>query len=169
MPLTLFVFKMGKMIYLYRTRVGATVTQTMASAVAGLSLSHTIAKAILSSFFTKDKPFFRTPKMAESHALLQALQSAREEGMIMLALWVAAYGVARMQGTDTADLMVWVIVLLVQSLPYLAAVVMSLVSGVSKMPNTIINNMISLAPGISSEQNEKMEVEEKAIRQQEHL
>ncbi len=167
MPLTLFVFKMGKMIYLYRTRVGATVTQTMASAVAGLSLSHTIAKAILSGFVTKDKPFFRTPKMADSHALLQALLSAREEGMIMLALWVAAYGVAKMQGTDTADLMVWVIVLLVQSIPYMASVVMALVSGLSKMPNKIIDNMISLAPGISSEQNEDGVVEEKTIRQQE--
>jgi cellulose synthase/poly-beta-1,6-N-acetylglucosamine synthase-like glycosyltransferase/exo-beta-1,3-glucanase (GH17 family) len=148
MPLTLFVFKMGKMIYLYRTRVGATVTQTIASAVAGLSLSHTISKAILSGFVTKDKPFFRTPKMAGAHALLQALQSAREEGMIMVGLWVAAYGVARMQGIDTPDLLVWVVVLLVQSIPYAAAVFMSLVSGFAKMPKKIINNMTLPASGI---------------------
>jgi len=163
MPLTLFVFKMGKMVYLYRTRVGATVTQTVASAVAGLSLSHTISKAILSGFVTKNKPFFRTPKMASSHAVLQSLQSAREEGLIMIALWVAAYGVAKMQGTDTADLMVWIIVLLVQSLPYAASVFMSLVSGLARMPTTIINNMTSLAPGIG-EQNE-----ETAIHQQEQV
>jgi exo-beta-1,3-glucanase (GH17 family)/cellulose synthase/poly-beta-1,6-N-acetylglucosamine synthase-like glycosyltransferase len=168
MPLTLFVFKMGKMIYLYRTRVGATVTQTLASAVAGLSLSHTISKAILSGFVTKDKPFFRTPKMANAHAVLQALQSAREEGLIMMALWVAAYGVARMQGTDTPDLMVWVIVLLVQSIPYAASVFMSLVSGLTKMPHTIIRNMTSLAPGIG-EQNEERGPEEKAIHPQERL
>ncbi len=160
MPLTLFVFKMGKMIYLYRTRVGATVTQTVASAVAGLSLSHTISKAILSGFVTKDKPFFRTPKMAGAHAVLRALQSAREEGMIMLALWVAAYGVARLQGTDTPDLMVWVIVLLVQSIPYASAVFMSLVSGLARMPNTLISNMTLPASGVTEQSEEKGAEEE---------
>ena len=141
MPLTLFIFKMGKMVYLYRTRVGATITQTIASAVAGLSLSHTISQAILSGFVTKDKPFFRTPKMAQAHALLQALQSVREEGLMMTALWVAAIGVAIRQGIDTPDLIVWDIVLLVQSIPYAAAVFMSLVSGFSRIPKEIITNM----------------------------
>ena len=153
MPLILFIFKMGKMIYLYRTRVGATVTQTIASAVAGLSLSHTISQAILSGFVTKDKPFFRTPKMAKAHALLQALQSAREEGMLMVALWVAAYGVAHLQGIDTPDLIVWDIVLLVQSIPYAAAVFMSLVSGFSKIPNKLITNMTLPASSVMNPEN----------------
>lgn len=164
MPLTLFVFKMGKMIYLYRTRVGASVTQTIASAVAGLSLSHTISKAILSGFVTKNKPFFRTPKMAKAHAVVQALQSAREEGLIMLALWVAAYGVSKLQGIDTPDLMVWVIVLLVQSIPYAAAVFMSLVSGLAKVPKEIINSMTLPVTGMS-EQSEEERSEKEVIHE----
>ena len=153
MPLILFVFKMGKMIYLYRTRVGATLTQTFASAVAGLSLSHTISLAILSGFVTKDKPFFRTPKKAKAHAVLQALQSAREEGLVMLALWLAAFGVAHLQGTDTSDLIVWIIVLLIQSISYGAAVFMSLVSGFAKLPKKIINNMTLTASGLPETEN----------------
>ncbi|MFA6283606.1 MAG: beta-(1-3)-glucosyl transferase, partial [Desulfurivibrionaceae bacterium] len=141
MPLTLFVFKVGKMIYLYRTRVGATAGQTLASALAGLSLSHTISRAILLGFFTKDIPFFRTPKRAKSHALFQALQSAREEGLIMIALWLAAFCVVVAQGSETADLLVWIMVLLVQSIPYLAAVIMSMVSGFSKTEEKIISSI----------------------------
>ena len=148
MPLTLFVFKVGKMIYLYRTRVGATAGQTLASALAGLSLSHTISQAILLGFFTKDVPFFRTPKRARSHALFQALQSAREEGLIMIALWLAAVCVVVSQGSETADLMVWIMVLLVQSIPYLAAVVMSMVSGFSKTEEKIISSITALPPNV---------------------
>ncbi|OGQ99670.1 MAG: beta-(1-3)-glucosyl transferase [Deltaproteobacteria bacterium RIFOXYD12_FULL_55_16] len=148
MPLALFVFKMGKMIYLYRIRVGATTGQTLASAIAGLSLSHTISQAILLGFFTKDRPFFRTPKRARSHALLQALQSAREEALIMIALWLAAVCVVVAQGSETADLLVWIMVLLVQSIPYLAAVIMALVSGFAKTEEEIISSITASPPAV---------------------
>jgi exo-beta-1,3-glucanase (GH17 family)/cellulose synthase/poly-beta-1,6-N-acetylglucosamine synthase-like glycosyltransferase len=144
MPLALFTFKIGKMIYLYRTRIGATVGQTVAAAVAGLSLSHTISQAILLGLLTRNKPFFRTPKQARAHAVLKALQSAREEGLITVALWSAALAIILSQGSDTADLLVWIIVLLVQSLPYLAAVVMSLISGLTRTRKKIITSITTL-------------------------
>ena len=141
LPISLFVFKVAKLVYLYRSRVAATVTQTFAAALAGLSLSHTIAKAILVGLVIRSKPFFRTPKLAGAHALLQALLSAREEGLILIALWLAAAMVAKMQGSDTPDLLLWIIVLLIQSIPYLAAVTVSLVSGFSRVPNELISKM----------------------------
>jgi hypothetical protein len=140
MPLMLFSFKMAKMIYLYRTRVGASISQTAASALAGLSLSHTISMAILQGVFTRSKPFFRTPKMEQAHALHKAMLSAREEGLIMLALWVSAYGVAVKQGIESSDITVWIVVLLVLSIPYLAAVLVSLISGFSRLPSSLIAN-----------------------------
>jgi exo-beta-1,3-glucanase (GH17 family)/cellulose synthase/poly-beta-1,6-N-acetylglucosamine synthase-like glycosyltransferase len=136
MPLMLFAFKMTKMIYLYRTRVGATIAQTAASALAGLALSHTISLAILQGVFTRSKPFFRTPKMEKAHALLRALLSAREEGLIMLGLWTSAYGVAVKQKLESTDIMVWIIVLLVLSIPYLASVLASLISGFNRLPSS---------------------------------
>ncbi len=140
MPLMLFSFKMAKMIHLYRTRVGATVSQTIASALAGLSLSHTISMAILQGVFTRSKPFFRTPKMEQAHALRRALLSAREEGLIMLALWVSCYGVAIKQEISSSDVMVWIVVLMILSIPYLAAVLVSLISGFSRLPSSLIAN-----------------------------
>jgi len=136
LPLSLFVFKLAKLLHLYRTRVGATPVQTVAAAVAGLGLAHTIGAAMLSGLVQRDRPFFRTPKQASRHALGQALEASREEACLMLGLWMAAFGVSRIPAMDgnlpglvgSPDLTVWVTVLLVQSIPYAAAVVVSLVS-----------------------------------------
>jgi exo-beta-1,3-glucanase (GH17 family)/cellulose synthase/poly-beta-1,6-N-acetylglucosamine synthase-like glycosyltransferase len=136
LPLSLFVFKLVKLLHLYRTRVGATFTQTIAAALAGLGLSHTIGAAMLGGLVQRDRPFFRTPKQAPRHALGQALAAAREEAFLMLGLWIAAFGVSRIPDFDgdlpgllgSPDLTVWVTVLLIQSLPYAAAVIMSLIS-----------------------------------------
>jgi exo-beta-1,3-glucanase (GH17 family)/cellulose synthase/poly-beta-1,6-N-acetylglucosamine synthase-like glycosyltransferase len=141
MPLTLFIFKIAKMFYLYRSRVNATIAQTFAAALAGLSLSHTISKAIMTGFVTKGKPFFRTPKMAGAHALLRAMLSAREEFLVMTALWCAAVSVKLTQEVDSPDLLVWIIVLLVQSVPYVSAVIVSLVSGFARLPKKLIHDM----------------------------
>jgi hypothetical protein len=96
--------------------------------------------AILQGVFTRSKPFFRTPKMEKAHALRRALLSAREEGLIMLGLWCAAYGVAIKQGTESSDLIVWIVVLLILSIPYLASVTVSLISGFSWLPSWLIAN-----------------------------
>jgi len=136
LPLTLFVFKLAKMIYLYRQRVKATLTQTFASALAGLALSHTISKAILLGLVTRGIPFYRTPKKAGSHALLRALQSSREEGLIMVALWLSAFSVMAMpRQYASPDALVWFIFLLVQSIPYLSAFIMAVVSSFSALKN----------------------------------
>ena len=136
LPLSLFVFKLVKLLHLYRSRVGATFVQTIAAAIAGLSLSHTIGAAMVSGLFRKDKPFFRTPKLAKKHAFAQAFSAAREELFMMLGFWIAAIGASQIPNIDgddltliaSPDLSIWVAVLLIQSIPYAAAVVVSIVN-----------------------------------------
>jgi len=128
LPLSLFAFKAVKLVDLYRTCVGAGPRQIAAAALSGLALSHTVGVAVLSGLFTKDKPFFRTPKQAPRHALLEALASAREEWLMTIALLLAAWGVSQIDLMGSPDLAVWIVVLLIQTVPYLAAIVMSLVS-----------------------------------------
>ncbi|MFT8230569.1 glycosyltransferase [Pseudomonas guariconensis] len=131
-PLALFFFKVGKIIFLYRRAVGVNLKDAFAAALAGLALSHTIAKAVLYGFFTSSMPFFRTPKNADSHGLLVAISEAREELFIMLLLWGAALGIYLVQGLPGADMRFWVAMLLVQSLLYLAALVMAMLSSLPK-------------------------------------
>ena len=145
-PLAFFVFKMAKMFYLYRSRVKASIPQTLASAVAGLSLSHTIAKAMLFGMVTKSLPFFRTPKKVQGRAFWFALQSAREEGLMALALIMAVYTLIKVQGAETPDILVWISVLLVQSIAYFAAIAMALVSAFASLPSRLIDT-ITAPPG----------------------
>jgi exo-beta-1,3-glucanase (GH17 family)/cellulose synthase/poly-beta-1,6-N-acetylglucosamine synthase-like glycosyltransferase len=129
LPLSLFTFKLVKLLHLYQSRVGANVRQTFAAAFAGLALSHTIGLATMKGLFTDGEPFFRTPKKAEPHALFKALAGAREETMLMATLWLGAWGMLRIpQDMGSPDLKVWIAVLLIQSIPYCAALAVSLVS-----------------------------------------
>ncbi|MGD2074601.1 MAG: glycosyltransferase [Gammaproteobacteria bacterium] len=139
LPLALFSFKVAKVIYLYRgARIVGTVRQTLAAALAGLALSHTIARAMWAGLVTRHKPFLRTPKMERSAALFKAIGAAREETLLALALWLAAGAIAYQSGSETLDVLFWVIVLLVQSIPYCAALLVSVVSAVPALPARLV-------------------------------
>ena len=136
LPLSLFTFKLAKLIHLYHARVGANTRQTLAAAVAGLALTHTIGKAAIKGLLTRDEPFFRTPKQGHSPGLAGALLAAREETLMMLGLLLSAWGVAhapQAAGLDRValagpDRVAWIVVLLVQSVPYASSLLVSLMS-----------------------------------------
>lgn len=129
LPLSLFLFKILKLMVLYQgMHVVATFRQTMAAALSGLALSHTIAKAMWLGLFTSGRPFLRTPKMEQSAVLFKAIAAALEETLIMFLIWGAAVAMYYHLSLDSLDLMLWFIVLLVQSIPYMAALLMSVIS-----------------------------------------
>jgi cellulose synthase/poly-beta-1,6-N-acetylglucosamine synthase-like glycosyltransferase len=129
LPLALFTFKLVKLAHLYAARVGANIRQTLAAALAGLALSHTIGVAVIKALFTRNQPFVRTPKTKQPHALAEGIAAARTESLMLIAMLIAALGLTRLpeelKGPDTS---VWVAVLLIQAVPYGAAVLVSIVS-----------------------------------------
>lgn len=140
LPLALFTFKLVKLAHLYVSRIGANIRQTFAAAIAGLALAHTIGVAVVKGLFTRDEPFFRTPKFREPHFLMESFAAARQEALMLILLLLAAIGLTRqiplspdliigmpeeLQGPDVS---MWVTVLLIQSIAYAAALLMSLVS-----------------------------------------
>lgn len=141
LPLSLFLFKLLKLVYLYQgMRVVTTLRQTLSAALAGLALSHTIAKAMWLGLFTSGRPFLRTPKMKQSAPLYHALASAREESLIMLLIWSCATAVYYHFSLENLDTLLWFIALLVQSIPYLAALIMSIISAFPRLNSSIIIN-----------------------------
>ena len=130
LPLSLFTFKLAKLMHLYRVRVGANLRQTIAAAVAGLALTHTIGLASIKGLLTKSEPFFRTPKGGTTAGLWHALAAAREETLMMAGLLLSAWAVARSSTPQNAgpDRMAWVIVLIIQSVPYASSLIVSLAS-----------------------------------------
>ncbi len=78
--------------------------------------------------FIRSAPFLVTPKMENAPALVQGLVMAREEVVLLVLSWTAmiAVGIAHQLATWEATL--WCVVLLTQSLPYLAAVTVAMVA-----------------------------------------
>jgi exo-beta-1,3-glucanase (GH17 family)/cellulose synthase/poly-beta-1,6-N-acetylglucosamine synthase-like glycosyltransferase len=136
LPLSLFVFKLAKLMHLYSVRVGAGVRQTVAASIAGLGLAHTIGLATLKGLFTRGEPFFRTPKDARSQSVWGALMACREELLMAAALLLGAWassttlveGSLDRMRTDSPDLRAWILVMCVQAIPYVSAVLASLIS-----------------------------------------
>jgi exo-beta-1,3-glucanase (GH17 family)/cellulose synthase/poly-beta-1,6-N-acetylglucosamine synthase-like glycosyltransferase len=130
LPLSLFTFKLAKLVHLYRVRVGANLRQTIAAALAGLGLTHTIGVAAIKGLVTRGEPFFRTPKQGTSVGVLHALRAAREETLMMAGLMLSAWAVAHTGLRESAgpDRLAWIVVLLIQSVPYASSLLVSLVS-----------------------------------------
>lgn len=141
LPLALFVFKISKIFFLYRQRVAATMRQSIAAAITGLALSHTIAQAMLHGLVSSRLGFVRTPKRADHHGLLRAIGDAREESLFMTALMLAASVILWQQGDLLPDARIWSAVLLLQAIPYGAALLVSAISAFPRLPAWLVGPM----------------------------
>lgn len=133
LPIGFFVFKMSKMLVLYRWRMQANIIQSIGAGIAGLALSHTIARAMLAGLRTTSVGFFRTPKIGDKHTWRQALADVREEFLLAAGLLIAAAAISLREDAYLADTQLWIALLLVQSTPYVAAVCLSLISSSERL------------------------------------
>ncbi|MGH7079318.1 MAG: glycosyltransferase family 2 protein, partial [Acetobacteraceae bacterium] len=152
--LGLFVFKFVALLALYHRRVPCRFADRLGAAVAGLALSHTIGKAVLKGLVTNRAPFLRTPKMKDAPALVQGLAMAREEFLLLVLTWAAMLGVGTVHDLATWEVKLWCLILFTQSLPYLAAVSVSMLAVRPKWrrlrtptPALLAGHGAKLAPG----------------------
>lgn len=124
----LFGFKIIRTIWLYQAKVGCSVFQTLGAAVAGLALTHTVAKAIWQGLFTSGRPFLRTPKFEKQRPFLAGLVTIHQELTLLTLLWSAAYAMISLEYFHNLNGQLWVAVLLVQSMPYFASLLLLLVN-----------------------------------------
>ncbi|MEE4915544.1 glycosyltransferase family 2 protein [Pseudomonas viridiflava] len=126
--LLMFVLRITKVIFLYRQLISADIREALAAILAGMALYPTIGKAVVLGALTSRLPFFRTPKQTTGSHYGQALFEVSDELWILLLYWLAAIGLCFSDVTADIDLWSWIAMLLVKSLPYLAAVVMAVLS-----------------------------------------
>ncbi len=129
----LFGFKIFRTLWLYHVRVKCTTMQTFGAAIAGLALTHTVAKAIWQGLFTSKRPFLRTPKFEKQRPFLAGLVTIREELYLLFMLWSAAFYMMSLEHFDNLSGQLWTAILLVQSTPYTASLFLLLIN---VMPNT---------------------------------
>ncbi len=124
----LFTFKVIRSFWLYRVRVNCTLLQTLGATIAGLSLTHTVAKATLQGLVTSGRPFLRTPKYEKDRPFFAGLSTIRQELCFLTLLWTAAYFMGSIEHFDNLTGQLWTAVLLVQSVPYAASLLMLLIN-----------------------------------------
>jgi hypothetical protein len=115
---------------LYPQKVRSGLKGAVMASIAGLSLTHAVGKAVISGLLTKGKPFLRTPKCEDQALLSQALRKVWQEttlfGFCVLALLSLAAN-----GSDDPSVRLWMVMVGVQSLPYLATIVTAAISAMS--------------------------------------
>jgi len=130
--LSVFVFKIAAALVLYQARVKCGWKDRIGAAVAGMGLSHAVARAMWQGMFTSNKPFFRTPKCADKARALQAILMAREELALLILLLTCAIAVLWKFETQNRNADLWAGMLLVQTLPYWAAVILAAINALPK-------------------------------------
>jgi len=130
--LALFAAKTLKTLLLYPQKVRSGVTGALMASVAGLSLTHTVAKAVIAGLFTSKKPFLRTPKCEDSASIGQALRLVWQETTLLALCSLALLAMLFVNnGLEDPAAMLWMVMLTVQSLPYVATVVTAALSAIS--------------------------------------
>jgi len=124
----LFSFKVLRGLWLYQVRVPCSVWQSLGAALAGLALTHTVAKGTIQGLFTSGKPFMRTPKYELQGPLIAGLMVIRQEIILLILLASAIAAMASLEHFDNLSGRLWIAVLSVQSVPYWATLLTVLVS-----------------------------------------
>ena len=124
-----FAFKFVRSLWLYAVRVrDCSFLESLGAGVAALGLTHTVAKAMLNGMLTTSKPFIRTPKCEDKPPLAAAFIQVREESVMLALLWGLTIGFLVTPAFSDSHSRLWVGVLLVQSVPYASAVLLSLIN-----------------------------------------
>ncbi len=126
--LGLFVFKLLRSFWLYQHRVRCGFWHTLGATLAGMALTHTVAIAIWQGLFTSGRPFLRTPKCEQERPFFAGLMTIRQELLLLVSLWAAAFLLSQQMSYDNLSGHLWIAVLLVQSLPYLTTLLIFMIN-----------------------------------------
>ena len=144
--MALFATKMLKTLLLYPPKVGSGVKGAFVASVAGLSLTHTVGKAVWTGLMTSGKPFLRTPKCADPASFSQVLRVVWQEAVLLTLLLMAMISMGFARGFQDPAVSMWMVMLGVQSLPYLATMVTARISARSnRTPDALAPEAVKLS------------------------
>ncbi len=129
--MALFATKLIKTLLLYPPKVRSGVRGAIMASVAGLSLTHTVGKAMWSGLLTAGKPFMRTPKCENPAQFSQVLRVVWQEAVLLAGLLAAMISMGFDRGFEDPAVSLWMVMLGVQSLPYAATFVTASISAMS--------------------------------------
>jgi exo-beta-1,3-glucanase (GH17 family)/cellulose synthase/poly-beta-1,6-N-acetylglucosamine synthase-like glycosyltransferase len=126
--MALFATKLIKTLLLYPPKVGSGFKGAVVASVAGLSLTHSVGKAVWTGLMTSGKPFLRTPKCADPASFTQVLRVVWQEAVLCALLIMAMISMAFDRGFQDPAVTMWMVMLGVQSLPYVSTMITAKIS-----------------------------------------
>ncbi len=146
--LPLAVFCAAKLIMgplLYWRRVPCSAKGILGAAIAGMALSHSIARGVMAGLFFNSGVFQITAKgtgnggaplapaqatlnMRRSWRLPETLKPAREEILLLIALMLAILAIAVTRDSNHVESALWMLMLALQALPYGASALCAVVA-----------------------------------------
>jgi exo-beta-1,3-glucanase (GH17 family)/cellulose synthase/poly-beta-1,6-N-acetylglucosamine synthase-like glycosyltransferase len=125
--LAAFVVTSAHFIALYRLRVSIPVKQMVGAVVAAMSVQWTVARAVGAGVLTESAPFMRTAKGGATRKGPDF--PAFWEGVMAALLLIGAALVVMRNYTQIHELNIFAAVLVIQSLPFLAAIALAMIEG----------------------------------------
>jgi hypothetical protein len=129
--MALFATKCLKTLLLYPPKVKSGLKGAFVASVAGLSLTHTVGKAMWTGLMTSGKPFLRTPKCADPASFTQVFRVVWQETVLLVLLLAAMVSMAFDRGFQDPAVSLWMVMLGVQALPYAATFATACISAMS--------------------------------------
>jgi exo-beta-1,3-glucanase (GH17 family)/cellulose synthase/poly-beta-1,6-N-acetylglucosamine synthase-like glycosyltransferase len=129
--MALFATKFLKTLSLYPPKVRSGFKGALMASVAGLSLTHTVGKAVWTGLFTSGQPFLRTPKCADPAQFSQVLRVVWQEACLLALLIAAMVSMGFDRGFQDPAVTIWMVMLGVQGLPYAATLFTATISALS--------------------------------------
>jgi exo-beta-1,3-glucanase (GH17 family)/cellulose synthase/poly-beta-1,6-N-acetylglucosamine synthase-like glycosyltransferase len=106
---------------LYRKTMNCQWKDIFGASIAGLGLSHAIARGVMMGLIKKDGVFKVTAKGQSKINKLEMLNPIIEEFSLLVALMVCGLAMLITRGFDNIDAQLWVTMLALQALPYASA------------------------------------------------
>ena len=132
--LGLLVAKAAMGPILYRRAMDCPWADIAGASLVSLGLSHSIARGVIAGLTHKRGVFLRTAKGRGESGLAKFFQPIREEMYLLVALIAAAWAMIMLRGTQNIEVVLWVTMLGLQSLPYIAALACQFIAQLPEKP-----------------------------------
>lgn len=119
--ITAFMVNILHTFILYRMKVRATLKDTLLSSIASMSLQLIIFKAVFDGFVKDGLPFKRTQKGGKAK---KSDNPIKHETILGVLLLIAFFALIFTNKTGILEIYVFAVTILIQSIPYLSAIVM---------------------------------------------
>lgn len=114
--------------FLYRRTTTSSWMDILLASVASLGLSHAIARGVFAGLSRKKGEFKRTAKGRGAFSGIAFIDPIREEMGLLLALIIASIALLATRGTENREALLWVVMLALEMLPYLAALACQIIA-----------------------------------------